>query len=44
MISKRSPVALLTKSEPWMLKYSTAEAKEEKSAAAAAKEACVFIL
>lgn len=44
MISKRLPVLLLTKFEPSMLTYWTADAKEANSVAAVAKEACVFIV
>lgn len=45
IMSNRSPVELETKFAPEMLRYSTAEAKEENSVAAAAKEVCAaFIL
>lgn len=45
MMSNRSPVELETKFAPEMLRYSTAEAREENSVAAAAKEVCAaFIL
>jgi hypothetical protein len=44
MISNRSPVELETKFAPEMLRFSTAEAREENSVAAAKEVCAAFIL